>query len=74
MRDCRISHKSFNTLWYRAATEAKQTDPNPEIIKKRFRASRLPEKVINVILIRNPSIITFGTVEKNAVILITEPS
>jgi hypothetical protein len=43
-------------------------------MKKRLRRFAFPENTKKVILMRNPNKITLGTVEKKAVILITDPS
>jgi hypothetical protein len=61
-------------FWYNAATEAKQIEPRPDVTNRKLNSSIFPEKTINNTLIKKLNKITFGIVEKNAVILIIEPS
>lgn len=61
-------------FWYRAATEAKQIDPRPEITNKKYRTSKFPEKTTKSVFIKKLSNMIFGIVEKKAVIFIIDPS
>jgi hypothetical protein len=64
----------FIRFWYSAATDAKQMDPKPEAISRKLRILKLPEKTIKSVLIKKLNKITFGTVEKKAVIFMIDPS